>query len=140
MFTLRSSSSSFRKSPLALALGLIAGLATSVSLSACKDDGSDEVCYEELPADSDTDEICGTTMADRALMTSGRASNLHSACFPLDSCPNYCPADQTNASSIAPHFEDENPDAEYDEVIPLCVQLDVAAGNCCFWALFVEPS
>jgi len=140
MFTLRSLPS-LSKSFVSVCLTLVVGLGASFSLGACADPEPEETCYEEIPPDPDMPElICGTTQADRALLTNGRASNLHSACAPIDECPEYCPADVTNISFVGPDFQEENPGVDYGEVIPLCVELDPAAQQCCFWALMVEPS
>lgn len=139
MITLRSLPSAFPSKTLTLAL--LIGFGASLGLTACSEDEPEELCYEEVfNAVSDDGLICGTTLQDRAALTGGRASNVHSACVALADCPDYCPMDVVNESFVGPHFLNENPDLAYEEVIGLCVDRDTDAGTCCFWALMVEPS
>ena len=114
-----------------LALGLCAG-----ALSACGADDGSESCFEKKVKRDTSVGICNLTSDDIYELAGRRPRKIHSACFPIASCPDACPADDVIATILDPTFVDQNPDFEIQDSVPLCLEDDVAAAQCCFWVVY----
>lgn len=121
-------------SRLPLALGLSLGL--SVSIFACGGDEDAEVCFDKQIKTEESTGICGLDNQDLADLVGGRYLVVGSGCFPLGECPSECSAEGMAEARAAAEAKD--PDANFKDEVPVCVETDTAAAQCCFWAVFAE--